>query len=81
MRLTQSASSARTEVIQWCKEYGLSQAHQSILEALGFCPGDDLKTYLTEEDWRVNGVLPLEKMRLIAASEEDKKKRSGAAKH
>lgn len=76
---TQSAS-AKTHIIQWCTKYQLSQAHQDILVRLGFSPGDDLKALLTDEDWRVAKVLPLEKRRLIEASEKDKKERSGGPK-
>jgi hypothetical protein len=58
----------------------LSQDHQDILVKLGFSPGDDLKALLTDEDWHAAGVLPLEKRRLIAASENDKEEHSGATK-
>jgi hypothetical protein len=41
-------------------------------------PGDDLKEMFDEEDWKALKVLPLEKKRLIKASEKDKEERSRA---
>jgi hypothetical protein len=74
-----SEQSQPISVVQWCTNYQLSQAHMDILVRLGFSPGDDLKASLTDEDWHAAKVLPLEKRRLIEASEKDKKERSGRA--
>jgi hypothetical protein len=70
-------TSTNTGIAKWCAKYGLNQAHQEILSKLGFTIGDDLKVMLTDEDWRAAGALPLEKRRLIDASEIDKAERSG----
>lgn len=79
VRSTQSAL-AKTHIIQWCVKHQLSQDHLDILVKLGFSPGDDLKMLLTDEDWHAARVLPLQKRRLIEASEKDKEEHSRATK-
>ena len=66
-------------VLQWCIDYKLSSPRdKKILVALGFSVGDDI-TNLTDNKWDKVGTRPLEKQRLIAVSEEDKK-HAGARK-
>jgi hypothetical protein len=75
VRPTQSASKSieiPSYIIQWCAKHNLNQEHQIILARLGFKVGNDLKALLTDEDWRAVEALPLEKRRLIEASEKDK---------
>jgi hypothetical protein len=69
------ATGANTAIAQWCARHGLNQAHQEILNKLGFTIGDDLKDLLTDDDWQATGALPLEKRRLIGASEKDREER------
>lgn len=60
-------------VLQWCVKHNLSSPRdKELLGALGFSIGDDI-TNLTDVEWDKVGARPLEKRRLIAASEEDKK--------